>query len=251
MSDDKLDFLEEKEQPEAEVAEPQEVAETPQEAEPEPQPPETVEAQPVETTGETDAPPVSDSKALDGRLTAMLDEREKRQTAERRAEQAERQLQAMREQQAKAQKAPDFFEDPDKRLAHERQIWDQNAYNNKLSQSRFFAERDPDYGKEAVDAAMAYFDQHPAESHRLGLAEHPSPFHAAVDAHRKLTFDPDTWREQEREKIRQEVLAEAVATPPATVSSPPKAPPSSLATAPGERVGNPSPGTAFDGMFPE
>lgn len=254
MSDDKLEFLDEKE-PEAPE---QEEAQASEEAEPE-----KVEAEPAkepeakeepEPTGEETTPPVEEPKTRDVPITAMLDEREKRQKAERDAEEARKMAEAanarlqelMRDMRKDEAKAPDFFEDPDQRMQFETKRIYQDTQSRLLQQSKFLAERE--YGPDVVEKAIAFYDENPQLSHQF--LDHPSPFHAAVDFYKKQAFlnevsDPETWREQERAKIREEVMAE-IKTP-----SKPKAPPASLANAPAAGNDAITPGNAFDGVFGE
>lgn len=240
MAKDKLDFLDETAEREAEAPEPVEAeaeeAEAPQEAKAEAPEPEAEEA-----TGEEEAaPPVAEDETQRAiPVTALLDEREKRQKAERELEQLR---QWRQEQEQKARQAdtpkPDFFDNPEAAI-------NQHVTQVKLQQSRFLAERE--FGAELVNEAYAYFDQHPQESQ--ALLEHPSPFHAAVEHYKRQKFlsevkDPDQWREQERERIRQEIMAEAQA-------SKPSAPPPSMSKAPSTGRDAIAPGNAFDQMLPD
>lgn len=223
MTDNTLDFLDETptDAPEPEQAEAQ--------AE------EQVEAQP-EGTGEPAEPPsASEEKSRDVPFVALMDEREKRQAAQREAEELRKQIAEYQRQAQPAKEKPDFFDNPD-------QAMDQRLMAVKLQQSRFFAEKE--YGADVVAAAYAYFDEHPNESQ--SLINHPSPFHAAVDHYKRQTKlaeigpDPDAWINAQVEAR----LAERLAQSPA-----PKAPPPSMARAPstgGERI---SPGSAFDETF--
>lgn len=246
MSDDKLDFLDESTEAAAVEAE----AEAP-----EPEQPEAVKATPepeaapqedepkAEGTGETKAgpPPAGEEKQSFIPVTALLDEREKRQKAEREAE-ALRQWRAQVEaQQRQGQKKPDFFDNPD-------QAVQQALVATKVQQSRFFAERD--FGAETVNEAMAYFDLHP--QHTQQFLSHPSPFHAAVEFYKRQKFldevkDPDEWRNAERERLKQELMAELQAAPPQPSAS--KAPPPSMAKAPATGRDAIAPGNAFESLF--
>lgn len=236
MSDEKLDFL--NETPEEPDTDPQEVVEEVQEAEAETR---EAEAQPEGTGEEEAAPPVAaEEKPSAIPVTALLDEREKRQKAERELEDLRRWRQQMEAQQRQGQKKPDFFDNPD-------QAVQQALIATKVQQSRFLAERE--FGAEAVNEAMAYFDKNPQETHRF--LEHPSPFHAAMEFYKRQKFleevqDPDAWREAERERIRQELASQAPAP------SKPTAPPPSMSRAPSAPVrGQPSQGSAFEQAFPD
>ena len=243
MDKDKLDFLEER----AEEVTPDEPDTVEVAAEPEaPKGEKQAEAEAPAPEPAPSAPPAPEPDIQRIPLTAMLDEREKRQNAERELAEMRRQIAAM--QQQKEQPAPpDFYEKPDERLAFERQRFEAELHNRFISQSRFLAEKD--FGKELVDEAYGFFDQPQNRYMTQQFAQHPSPYHAAVEFYKKQKFlnevnDPDAWREQERERIRQELLAE--------VSSPsrPKAPPPSMAKAPAVGTEAIAPGNAFDGLFP-
>lgn len=235
---DKLAFLD-GEQPEPEItaeAEAPEVVTTePAQGEPEAAPPAAVEQE------KPSAIPIS----------ALLDERERRQKAEREAEEL-RQWRAQIEAQQKAKPAPDFFTDPDQRLAYERQQFQAQFTAMKLQQSRFLAERD--FGAETVNQAYAYFDQNPHLSHQF--LDHPSPFHAAVEFYKRqkaveeIGADPDAWKAKQMETIKEQLRAEIMAELGGTVQPKPRIP-GSLASAPAAgKAGEPRPrGSAFDAAF--
>lgn len=247
--EDKLSFLDEtSEEPKEEVtAEEVEAdpAEPTEEAPAEPEP----EAEP-DTGEEEAAPPVAEEEKQTQAIpvTALLDEREKRQLAERRAEETARQLQQLQAQlQQRAEPAPDWLEDPQAAAQYQAQTIEQRMQAQTLAQSRFFAERE--FGKELVDEAYAYFDQNPHLSHQL--LQSPSPFHAAVETYKRQKFlsevgeNPDAYRESLKEQLRQEIMAEA-AQP-----SKPKAPPPSMNKTPSAGRDAITPGSAFDMMLPD
>lgn len=241
MADDKLDFLDESEATEVETVEEVEV-----EAQAEAETPEEV----AEETGEPEdaAPPVADredSKSIP--ITALLDEREKRQEAQRRAEAAERRIAEIeRRMSQKPQEVPDFYEDPDRRLQYEQHNIQQVLTKQKLEQSRFFAEKE--YGADTVQAAYDYFDKHPQMTREF--IGQPSPFHAAVAAYKRMQVveeigeDPDGYKAQLREQVRQEVMQELQTSKPST-------PPPSMATAKATGVNAKPKGNAFDEVFPD
>lgn len=248
MNGDKLTFLEneaEADNATEDVVETEQAQPTPEEA-PEPE-------AAAEETGENDdaAPPaVEEPEAKAVPVTALLDEREKRQEAQRRAEEFERRMKEYERKLADFQKpkeeAPDWYQDPDKAFQHQAQRIEQQFEQRRLEQSKFFAERE--FGAETVNEALSWFDQNPQYSQQF-LTE-PSPFHAAVEFYKKQKLleevgsDPEKWREQERERLRQELMAEAPAKPK------PKAPPASLAKAPARGGDAVDKGSAFDQMFP-
>ena len=211
------------------------------------------EPQPPETGEKKASPPDAESRHVP--ITALLDEREKRQKLE--AELAEhRRWREERERQARQpdQKAPDVLEDADGYARWQQQQTRQALLGARLEQSRFFAERE--FGADLVKEAHAYFDAHPQESQQL--LEHPSPFHAAVEHYKRQKFlaevqDPDKWRDSERERLRQEVeesvRKEFESKVQSRPSTPPE-PPRSLASAPSTGKEPTSPGNAFDAIFP-
>ena len=242
MSADKLSFFDDEQddteatETEAEAAPEQEEAEGQPEAEEQPEP--------VESKGEDETPPPgeSDEKASGHvPLTALLDERERRQAAQRELDE----LRRWRQQQEKPQQKPDFFDNPEAVLAQQQQQYERRLMAEKLQLSRSLAERE--YGADVVQAAYEWFDQHPEQSQ--ALVHEPSPFHAAVEHYKRqqalseIGSDPDQWRQAERERLRQEVQAELAQKKPA-------APPRSLASAPSAGGETPSPGSAFDELFP-
>lgn len=240
---DKLDFLDnEQTEPEVETEE-VEAEQVEAEAAPEPETGEPEEA----------APPAAVEPEKPGSIpiSALLDERERRQKAEREAEELRKfrqQIEAHRHQQP----APDFFQDPDQRLAYERQQFQTQFTAMKLQQSRFLAERE--FGADVVNEAYAYFDEHPQLSHQL--LNHPSPFHAAVEFYKKqkvaeeIGADPEAWKAKQvetlREQLRQELMAEMQTAQPQS-----RPIPGSLASAPAAgKAGEPrARGSAFDAAF--
>lgn len=241
MSDDKLSFLDETEEA-APVEEP-EVTEAgeakPQEAAAEP---EQVEAEP-ETGEQPEVPPTPEAKE-EGKavpVVALLDEREKRQAAERKAEETARKLAElearMKQSQQPAEKV-DYFDNPEAAIS-------QHMTTVKLQQSKFLAERE--FGADVVAEAYAYFDQNPQESQQL--LNHPSPFHAAVEVFKQkqllqeIGSDPEAWKAKQMEELKAQILAEQPA------ASKPTAPPPSMARAPRAGGEGRAPGNAFDEVF--
>lgn len=239
--EEKLSFLDKEEAPEP-VEEQVEASEP--EAEPAPEP----EPEP-EPTGEDAAPPAaSHERQQPVPITALLDEREKRQAEARRAEQAEqrlRQLEAQIRAQQEKRPAPDWYEDPQAAAQYQQQNFQQAMLQQTLRQSRFFAEKE--YGAELVEETNKWFDENPQLSHQF--IDKPSPWHAAVEFYKRQKLasevgsDPDAYRERLREEIRQELLNEVPTT------SKPKAPPPSMSKAPSSGRDSITPGSTFDTMF--
>lgn len=237
------------EQPEVEAETPQPVEATDEGAEAE------VEEQTGETEGSTPEPePQNDSKIP---VTALLDEREKRQEAQRKAEEADRrarelQAQLQRMQQPK-QEAPDWYEDPQAAAQFQSQTIEQQMQARMMQQSKFFAERD--FGAETVNEALSYFDQHPEQSGQF--VNHPSPFHAAVEYYKRqktaaeIGSDPEAYKEKIRAELKAELEAQLTQNAAVAQPSKPKSPPPSVASAPAKGREAIVPGNAFDGMFPD
>ena len=197
---------------------------------------------PEEPKGETAAPPAASEDATRHiPISALLDEREKRQQFAKEAEELRRQLDELRRAQAPAKKA-DFFDDPESALAQVQQTAHRVAINTKLETSRFLAERD--HGADVVAEAYAFFDANPKLSQDL-LAS-PSPFHEAVKVYKKhktlqaFGDDPDAYIEAQV-KARLEAMQAAQPKP--------TAPPPSLASAPGVSGGREPPASGFAALF--
>lgn len=241
MSEDKLDFLD---------GQPAEVTPEPQ-AEPvvlvepkadkgEPPAQEPVSAPPAELPKEQHVAP----------LTALLDEREKRQAAEREAAELREWRRQQEERQRAAQvQAPDPRQDPDGALQHERAMFQAQLTNSRLQTSRFLAEKD--FGVDVVKETFAFFDKNPALSHQF--VDHPSPFHAAVEFYKRqkvaeeVGADPAGYEAKIEARLREKLMAEMQTQP----AQPKPRLPGSLAAAPAAGVaGEPaSKGSAFDAAF--
>lgn len=230
----KLDFLEETAPaPEPEV----------QETAPEPEQ--------VEATGEEQVtPPVAtEEKPQSIPITALLDEREKRQEAMRRAEMAERRAQELERRIAAAQqpqKRPDWFEKPDEAIQYHTAPLEQRILSDKLDISETMAE--DKYGAEAVAAAKAAYlqaiQEDPALHQRTLKSKHP--YDEVVKWHKRQSFlsqigdDPETWLDQQ---IKARMEAQVSQPSPAQGNRPPP----SLSKAPAAGRSDPmKPGSAFD-----
>lgn len=231
----KLDFLEEREDatPEPEV---QETA------------PEPVEAEP---TGADEAtPPVAvEEKPQSIPITALLDEREKRQQAMRDAEEARKERDYLRRQfqaMQQPQKRPDWFEKPDEAMRTAIAPLEHRLLSDRLDMSEVMAE--DKYGAETVAAAkQAFLEAAQRESGlQQRILQERHPYDAVVKWHKRQSFlsqvgeDPDAWIEQQV-KARLEQMKSQPSPAPGT------RPPPSLSKAPaagrGESI---KPGSAFD-----
>lgn len=163
-------------------------------------------AAPVEgpDKGDEAAPPAAVQRLDHVPIQAMLDERDKRQALQREAEMLREKLAAY--DAAKQNPPPDLYSDPDARLKYENEQVERRLTNTKLEQSRWFANRD--FGKEVVDAAFEYFNEHPELSHQF--LNSPSPFHDAVEFYKrqKVADEVGTDPEAYKSKLRSEMEAE-------------------------------------------
>lgn len=231
-------FLE-PEQP-AVIEAPQEALETEGQGEPPPAP-----------APEPAAPPAVSEPREDGRIpiAAMLDEREKRQAAQREAEDLRRKLAAYEAQ--KAQPAPDFYDDPEARLQAERAQVHNALWNERLNTSELVARQA--HGEETVNAAREAFmseaQQNPALAVELRRQQHPYDF--VVNWHRRqrvlaeVGTDPAAYRAKIETEVRERVLAELAAAQPQK----PAAPPPSLAAAPSVGSNSQAIPSPFENLF--
>lgn len=255
MDKDAIAFLD------GDTVEEPEVTEMEAEAPPEPEQKEAAKPEAVEPeqTGEPESVPPTPEPETDNRIpvTALLDEREKRQDAQRRFEEADRARREMeaelkRLQQPK-QEAPDWYEDPQAAAKFQTQNIEQQFQSRLLQMSKFQAERD--FGAEVVTEAVRFFDKHPEASQQFKA--HPSPFHAAVEFYQRqkvaeeIGTDPDAYKARLREEMRAELEAELTANGKTVQPTKPKSPPPSVASAPAQGRETIVPGNAFDGMFPD
>ena len=124
-----------------------------------------------------------------------------------------RELKAQLAAQKAPEPEPDFYEDPQRAVQHQIAPVQQAVTGTKLEMSRFMAERE--FGKETVEAAFEYFNQHPEQSQ--ALLKHPSPFHAAVEVYnqqkvaQEIGQDPAAYRAKLEAELRAEIEAEMVA----------------------------------------
>jgi hypothetical protein len=240
MSDkDALSFLDGDEAPEVEAIQPEPVAEPEGVKEPEPETAPEVKAAP---------PAVEEKQSTQVPITALLDEREKRQRAQQEAEYYRRLI-----EQQKPQEKPDFYEDPEKFAAVQQQTVQQALWNERLNMSEAIV-RDK-HGDEVVDAATQAFQQalqaNPALYAEMRQARNPYGY--VVDWHKKQSFlsevgDPDRWKQSQIEALRAQVRAELEAE--FTQKAKPAAPPRSLAKAPSAGGEANPPGSTFDELFP-
>lgn len=207
--------------------------------------------QPEAPTGEdASAPPAEPKEDRHVPVTALLDEREKRQSAQREAEELRRKLQ---EFEAAKQPKPDFFENPEQALAQERAQMQHMLWNERLNMSEAIARQA--HGDAMVDGAAQAFQEAARQNQALAMefSRQPNPYSFVVKWHQRqqvlseIGDDPAAYKARIEAEIRERIMAEAQQQAPA---SPPKpaAPPRSLASAPSAGA-NETPPDPFEKMF--
>lgn len=235
MSDDALSFLEDTPQPQ------------PVEAAPQPEP-----APAIEDQGEPSAvPPTAPEPHRDVPLTALLDEREKRQQAAREAEELRRELAALKAQAQPQPKPIDVLEDPEG-FARQQQMALQSAIlQDRYERSRWQAEEK--HGAETVKAVIDFFNDPAHAPKSQEFIRHPDPFAAAFRyyteqqevAKVRASGGLDAIRQQLEAEIREKVLAELQQSSPQK----PATPPPSLASAASSGTAKAPPINGFDAAF--
>jgi hypothetical protein len=240
MSDEKLNFLdaEEPATPAPEPSAPVIEAEKPAAPEPEPQ---------------------GDGRARDpetGRfvpISALLDERDKRQAETRKREELEQQLQRYQQPQQPEQVPTDPSGIIQYALAEQQRI----AFNERLNTSELMARQahGEDIVSEAQQAFLAAVGQNPMLQQQLQGQIHPYDFVVKWHRQHKLMSeigqDPEAWRKSEAEKIRAQVLAELQGQGVSPAPSSQQPPPSVVGRPAAARAGSVpvGPGNAFDNLF--
>ena len=240
MSDEKLNFLdaEEPATPAPEPSAPVIEAEKPAAPEPEPQ---------------------GDGRLRDpetGRfvpISALLDERDKRQAETRKREDLEAQLQRYQQPQQPEQVPTDPSGIIQYALAEQQRI----AFNERLNTSELMARQS--HGEEIVSQAQQAFlaavGQNPMLQQQLQGQIHPYDFVVKWHKQHKLMSeigqDPEAWRKSEAEKIRAQVLAELQGQGVQPAQSSQQPPPSVVGRPAAARAGSvpTGPGNAFDNLF--
>jgi len=241
MSDEKLNFLdaEEPAAPAPEQSAPVIEADKPAAPEPEPQ---------------------GDARARDpetGRfvpISALLDERDKRQAETRKREELEQQLQRYQQPQQPEQVPTDPSGIIQYALAEQQRI----AFNERLNTSELMARQS--HGEETVSEAQQAFlsavQQNPMLQQQLQGQIHPYDFVVKWHKQHKLMSeigqDPEAWRKSEAEKIRQQVLAELQGQGVQPAQSSQSQPPPSVVGRPAAARAGTVPvgaGNAFDNLF--
>jgi hypothetical protein len=240
MSDEKLNFLdaEEPATPAPEPSAPVMEAEKPAAPEPEPQ---------------------GDGRARDpetGRfvpISALLDERDKRQAETAKRIDLEQQLQRYQQPQQPEQVPTDPSGIIQYALAEQQRI----AFNERLNTSELMARQahGDDIVSEAQQAFLSAVGQNPMLQQQLQGQIHPYDFVVKWHKQHKLMSeigqDPEAWRKSEAEKIRAQVLAELQGQGVSPAPSSQQPPPSVVGRPAAARAGSvpTGPGNAFDNLF--
>lgn len=217
--------------------------------------PELTEAQAPEqpeTMGEPEAatPAEPEPEPRHIPITALLDERDKRQRIEREAEELRQRIAAIEARNAKpAPQLPDLIEDPEGRLQAERQQMQQLVVQDRLQRSRYYAEKQ--HGAEFVNEVVAFFNDpaHVAKTHEF--LSHPDPMDAAIayyqrqKAMQEIGPDPAAYRSKLEAEIREKLMAEMAQG----VQPKPTAPPQSLASAAAAGGDKSAPVSGFKSLF--
>lgn len=256
MKSDPLNTLFNDEPTEAEAQVDQEVEQA--ESEPEAQ---TEAAEPAPDAvqdgekGEPAATPAAvDAKGQSIPLTALLDEREKRQKAEREAEELRAWRADMEARQAQSkQPKPDFFDNPEAALQAERASVTYALWNERLNMSEMLARQahGDELVAEATEAFAAAARQNPAMA--MELQRQANPYAHVIQWHKrqqvlsKIGDDPDAYIE----RLVQERLASMQAAPAQPVQTQrPATPPRSIASATSAGGVSEPPVSGFDTLFP-
>ena len=238
MDDGKLSFLEEEVAPAA----PEPAVETP--PAPEPQADTGAPASPPEVKPEEQPHTVP--------ISAILDEREKRQLAQRELEETRRKLAEY--EAAKAHPAPDPAEDPRAFAAYQQQQVQQVLWNERLNMSEAMARQS--HGNEVVDAAREAFAAAVKSSPALyaEMQRQPNPYSYVVQWHQRQKMldeigpDPAAYRARLMEQIKAEMAAQAA---PGAPTTPKQNLPPSMASAPSAGGADlTSKGGLFDQVIP-
>ena len=216
---------------EEEVAASQEPA--PQEAEPQPEAP--AEQPPAQEPEPQQPESTEERQSHNVPLTALLDEREKRQKLERELEQLRQQAQPQAPQPTQI---PDPYEDPAGYQQYVQAQIDQRSFAATAEISGRFAEQK--YGKETVEEAVRWAQEQGAKDPTLGQRVRASndPVGFVVEQFQREQF----WQKYQSDPSSFTQATSQTAAPQmvAPVTTKPTAPPRSLAAAPGAGGGHQS-----------
>ena len=176
--------------------------------------PETVEAaeedaeEPVKTeTAEPEESTTDSKKPEEWTLTAVMDEREKRQKAVQEAEELRQKL----AQYEKPEDGPSIFEDEKAYTENQDKKLKDEVNNVALNMSQAFANQT--FGKDKVDAAAEWFKTEGIKSPHLidRYSKAELPFHEVVSMfeEEQARLDPDAYKAQLKAELLEELKAEA------------------------------------------
>lgn len=167
------------------------------------------DADPAEEPREPAAPPAAEQEPDHVPISALKDERRKRQQAEQELQKRMAAYEAQMQQfQQPAPPRPDLFEDPDGALEHMQQQFQRQLVRTRLDMSVAMAKtQHTDYADaeaafvEAVKANPSLYDQMLQDPHPAGFAYRVGK---QVEALREIGGDPHAYRE----KVRKEIEAD-------------------------------------------
>lgn len=144
--------------------------------------------------------------------TAVIDERRKRQELEKKYQQLEAELAALRQpaQQQQEVTRPNVFEEPENAFNYSENLVEQKAFARLVKYSEAeMREKYSDYD-EMSDEFMKLAQQNPVLKQELFNAPNPAKFayNTAKNYLDAQKFNDPTYKEQLKEDIRKEVLAE-------------------------------------------
>lgn len=154
-------------------------------------------------------------------LAVVLDDREKRQAAERRAQDLERRLQEV-EQQREAPATPDPYEDPAGYQAFQDQRFAQAEWNMRLNLSESMVTAQ--LGKDTVETAKAWaLGQGNNPTFVREMQGHPNPYQYVVEAYQRDQFVSQV-QPSDYEAFKAWQAAQAAAPQPAPAPAAPQQP---------------------------
>lgn len=174
------------------------------------------EAKGVKAEEEKGEPPSSETKTEQEpeswTKTAAIDERRKRQELEKKYQQLEAELAALRQPAQPKQEVerPNVFDDPENAFNYSENLVEQKAFARLVKYSEAeMREKHSDYD-EMSDEFMKLAQQNPVLKQELFNAPNPAKFayNTAKNYLEAQKFSDPTYKEQLKEDIRKEVLAE-------------------------------------------
>lgn len=196
---------------------------------------------PIEPVPVAEAPapvapaPVHQPEQAFAPVAALLDEREKRQAAERRANELQ-QWRDQQEAQARRQPAPDPDQDPAAFRAHQAQQLDQVFWDQRLEMSRGFAEmrHGPEKTTQAFQWGVERCDFDPFFNAKVRASKDPVGFVVGEYQREQLvsTMTPERIAAFQAWEAAQAAPAVAAALAPALAATPPIAAPAAPPPAP-------------------